>query len=439
MLRKIPPLVWPAALLAYFTYLYGLSIVGIMGADEPRYAAISRQMAQSGNWITPRLWGQPWFEKPALLYWLQGIAFRLGLGPELAPRLPVALCAVAFLIFFWWILWREFSCVSAWMSTLILATMGGYLGYSQVGHMDLLLTATFGAAMLLALPWIAKGDTRYLPLSAVLLGLAVLAKSGVGLVLMLPLLWWGRRRLADLLPPARRSGLPGGGAALVPGLLLAQRHAVRSRTLRQTAIAAPHQRSPPTRPAGLVLPARPARPDAALDAPGPPAVPPLRLSRCAPGFPARAGRLGPGVLFHRAQQTSRIRVAAAARRGGLNGPALAEVKNPRPLLVCCAALLVTFPIAAAILPYAVESGISHVPWPHFQAVWLLPVAFGALAWFLDARQRRLAAVFTMAAGAGAGMILLKAQAGGRTGPSCVRPPDSGARFPRWPPRSAWAP
>ena len=164
MPRKIPRLVWPATLLAGLTYLYGLSATGLIGKDEPRYASIAREMARSGDWITPRLWGSPWFEKPPLLYWVEGLAFRLGLGPELAPRLPIALCALAFLVFFWWILRGEFGCLAAWLATLILATTGGYLGYSQVGHMDLLLTATFGGALLLALPWIWKRrDPRAAP------------------------------------------------------------------------------------------------------------------------------------------------------------------------------------------------------------------------------------------------------------------------------------
>jgi 4-amino-4-deoxy-L-arabinose transferase-like glycosyltransferase len=60
--------------LLYLLYFFGLTNAGLVGPDEPRYAAIARQMAQSGDWITPRLWGEPWFEKPALLYWLSGIA-----------------------------------------------------------------------------------------------------------------------------------------------------------------------------------------------------------------------------------------------------------------------------------------------------------------------------------------------------------------------------
>src|SRR6266550_1081573 len=65
--------------LLYLLYFFGLTNAGLVGPDEPRYAAIARQMAESGDWITPRLWGEPWFEKPALLYWMEGAAFRLGL------------------------------------------------------------------------------------------------------------------------------------------------------------------------------------------------------------------------------------------------------------------------------------------------------------------------------------------------------------------------
>src|SRR5580704_11335442 len=65
----------PAVFLLYF---FGLTRTGLLSADEPRYAAIGRTMAQSGDWVTPRLWGDPWFEKPALLYWMTATGFKLG-------------------------------------------------------------------------------------------------------------------------------------------------------------------------------------------------------------------------------------------------------------------------------------------------------------------------------------------------------------------------
>ena len=72
---------WPLAILCgsalWFLYFFGLTRTGLLGPDEPRYAAIGRAMARSGDWITPRLWGPPWFEKPALLYWMTAAAFKL--------------------------------------------------------------------------------------------------------------------------------------------------------------------------------------------------------------------------------------------------------------------------------------------------------------------------------------------------------------------------
>src|SRR3954453_1261020 len=120
MPRKI---LWlPIIPLAYLLYFYNLDGIGMIGPDEPRFASIARGMARSGDWVTPRLWGEPWFEKPALLYWLTGAAFRLGLGPDVAPRLPVALLSAGFLAFYWWILRREFGCRAAWLAAFILGT-----------------------------------------------------------------------------------------------------------------------------------------------------------------------------------------------------------------------------------------------------------------------------------------------------------------------------
>src|SRR5258708_32908303 len=113
--------------LLYLLYFFGLTNAGLVGPDEPRYAAIARQMAQSGDWITPRLWGEPWFEKPALLYWMQGAAFRLGLSDDLAPRLPVALCSVACLIVFYCIRRRECGGRAAGCSPPVLAPSAVWL------------------------------------------------------------------------------------------------------------------------------------------------------------------------------------------------------------------------------------------------------------------------------------------------------------------------
>ncbi len=192
-----------AALLSLITVLYlsGLDACGLLGPDEPRYASIAREMARTGDWITPRLWGEPWFEKPPLTYWMIAVAFRLGLGDDLAPRLPIALASVVFLAWYFRVLAREFGWRAGLLATLMLSTSAGWLAFSRVGVTDLPLAVTFSAAMLLALPWVARGERRGLTAAAAFLGLAVLAKGLVAAALALPLFWMGRRGLRDWLRP----------------------------------------------------------------------------------------------------------------------------------------------------------------------------------------------------------------------------------------------
>jgi 4-amino-4-deoxy-L-arabinose transferase len=186
-----------SAVALFFLYFLGLARTGLLGPDEPRYAAIGRAMATTGDWITPRLWGAPWFEKPALLYWITAIGVKAGLGLELAPRLPVAFASVAFLIYFFWALRREFGADAACYAATILATSAGWLAYSHIAITDLPMSAAFAAAMLALFTEQRVSASR--PLAAgVLLGLAVLAKGLVPLALFLPALWFLRRRLRDL-------------------------------------------------------------------------------------------------------------------------------------------------------------------------------------------------------------------------------------------------
>src|SRR5581483_5666049 len=190
-----------AAPAVWILYFFALDQTGLVGPDEPRHASVAREMADSGDWVTPRLWGEPWFEKPALFYWMAAVAFRMGLGPELAPRLPVAVLSVLFLALFWRLLAREFGTRAALYATVILGTSAGWLAYSQSGVTDLPMSATLAAAMLFSLGWVKEGEVRMLPAAAAMLGLSVLSKGLVPLVLALPLVWAGRRRWRDLIAP----------------------------------------------------------------------------------------------------------------------------------------------------------------------------------------------------------------------------------------------
>ena len=185
-----------SAFALFFLYFFGLTRTGMLGPDEPRYAAIGQAMAQTSDWITPQLWGKPWFEKPPLLYWMTAAAFKAGLGQDMAPRLPVVILSVGFLIYFFITLRREFGERTAFYSTAILATSAGWLAFSHIAVTDLPMSAAFAAAMLIA---IRSTTVRESVSAGVLLGFAVLAKGLVPLALFLPAVWFLRGRLRDLL------------------------------------------------------------------------------------------------------------------------------------------------------------------------------------------------------------------------------------------------
>ena len=112
----------------------GLGALGLVGPDEPRYVAIARAMAQTHDWITPRLWGEPWFEKPVLYYWAAGIAMHLFGVSEFAARLPSALAALIAVLAVAWTGLRSYGVRTAWYTLLMLPTSVAIIGFASRQH-----------------------------------------------------------------------------------------------------------------------------------------------------------------------------------------------------------------------------------------------------------------------------------------------------------------
>lgn len=196
-LRRALPLLTVAVAIAAF-YLYDLGGVGVLGPDEPRYAAIGRAMAQTADYITPKLWGSPWFEKPPLLYWMTAAGTLAGLGPEVAARLPVALLSLAFLSVGYKLLEVEFGPRAASGAVALLASSAAWVAFTDLSLTDLPLAVFFSWAVLLALPLLRQvpqtaGLCWRLAAIGACLGLATLAKGLVPIGLALPFLWFLRR------------------------------------------------------------------------------------------------------------------------------------------------------------------------------------------------------------------------------------------------------
>jgi 4-amino-4-deoxy-L-arabinose transferase-like glycosyltransferase len=143
---------WAALIVAtvYVCYFSHLGAIGFVGPDEPRYAWIARDMAETGDWVTPRLYGKPWFEKPPLYYWGAAICFKLFGVSEAAARLPSAISALLATLAIAWLAWRVYGAETARWLLLLLPTTVGMIGFSHAAATDMPFSAMLTIAMVCA-------------------------------------------------------------------------------------------------------------------------------------------------------------------------------------------------------------------------------------------------------------------------------------------------
>jgi 4-amino-4-deoxy-L-arabinose transferase-like glycosyltransferase len=134
----------------YVCYFSHLGAIGFAGPDEPRYAWIARAMAENGDWVTPRLYGKPWFEKPPLYYWGAALSFKLFGVSEAAARLPSAVSALLATLALAWLALRIYGAETARWLLLLLPTTVGMIGFSHAAATDMPFSAMLTIAMVAA-------------------------------------------------------------------------------------------------------------------------------------------------------------------------------------------------------------------------------------------------------------------------------------------------
>ncbi len=149
------------------TPLLGGAGMGLVGADEPRYAQIAHEMLQKLNGahslreqlsacVTPYLYGRPWLEKPALYYWRAMYVFRDFGVSDWAARLP----SVSFgfwLVGLIYLHMRRFRCGGHLDAALMTAACVGILGFSRGASTDMQLAAPLSIGLL---GWYAWYETK---------------------------------------------------------------------------------------------------------------------------------------------------------------------------------------------------------------------------------------------------------------------------------------
>jgi 4-amino-4-deoxy-L-arabinose transferase-like glycosyltransferase len=205
-------------LLCFFTFFLGLGGQAITDADEAYYAEASREMVESGDWLTPRFNYQNRWEKPVLYYWLTSAAYLITGPTEFSARLWAALSGVGLVLLAWGIARQMTGRLDvAWLTGAVVATSFGYFSMARSALPDLPLTFFITLGIWAALRAVDAADTRragsvasrragplgpaamWWALAGFGAGAGFLMKGPVALVVpavvLLPIAWRERKRL----------------------------------------------------------------------------------------------------------------------------------------------------------------------------------------------------------------------------------------------------
>jgi len=203
-----------------FLFFYGLGAFGLLGADEPRYAQVAREMLERHDCITPTLQGKPWLEKPVLYYWQAMVSYRVARAllpaqdqdndgvSDKAARLPGAVDAALLIAAIYFFL-RHFRPGSEVDGAFITAASAAMIAFAHAAATDMPLAASFTIALLGWYAWQESGKRIYLAAFYVFLALGTLAKGPVApaLVAVIILIFAAAKR--DWRIVARTLWMPG--------------------------------------------------------------------------------------------------------------------------------------------------------------------------------------------------------------------------------------
>jgi 4-amino-4-deoxy-L-arabinose transferase-like glycosyltransferase len=160
----------------------------LIDPDEGRYAEIPREMVASGDWLTPRLDGYKYFEKPALQYWMTALSLKVFGINNFAARLPVALLSFLGGIWILYVGKRLFGGQAGLYAFLFLMSSVMYVVMGHINSLDMgvavFLALGIGALLLAQNNRDNRPQVRnWMLVGWAALALATLIKGLIGLVL----------------------------------------------------------------------------------------------------------------------------------------------------------------------------------------------------------------------------------------------------------------
>ncbi|MDQ1300498.1 MAG: hypothetical protein QG637_416, partial [Chloroflexota bacterium] len=172
-------------LLAFGALLFFVNLGGydLWPADEPRFGEVAREMMQSGDYLAPHVNGEPYKEKPPLLFWLIATASApFGDVTEFSARVPSALAALVTVLCTFLLASRLYGPRVAFWSAVVLMTGLRFWWQARTAQIDMVLTACMSAALLSFWMWHTCKNRRWLVAFYAAIALGVYAKGPAAII-----------------------------------------------------------------------------------------------------------------------------------------------------------------------------------------------------------------------------------------------------------------
>ena len=186
---RVEPIRWVSLALLLILpalLLYPCLAFRLLEPDEGRYAEIPREMNARGDWLVPHLQGQPYLDKPPLVYWLVMLSYRVCGTHDWAARLIPALAVHGCVLLTYFFGRRLMSERAAFWGALLLGLAPGFTSMGRLLLLDGVLALWTTLALFAAFEALRGERLRWgwWLVSAAACGLGILTKGPVTLVLV---------------------------------------------------------------------------------------------------------------------------------------------------------------------------------------------------------------------------------------------------------------
>lgn len=169
-------------LLASFMMFFALGDVPLTDPDEPVYAETPKEMLAHGDLLSPRIYGEFWYDKPPMYYWLVAGSFKVFGVNEFAARFPSAFLGLLTVLLVYFSTCNLFNNRTGFFAGLMLVTSIEFFALSKAAVTDMTLLFFLTAALLAFLH--ENFYTMY-----AMMALATLTKGPIGIVFPLAIIF----------------------------------------------------------------------------------------------------------------------------------------------------------------------------------------------------------------------------------------------------------